>query len=83
MAVIPLGRSPVEKPSKASKCRSIHANRVQNLEMKALWLRIAEGHERQATLLERLRELAGRRTGRWLYTKDPGLGATYRQGPRH
>jgi hypothetical protein len=41
-----------------------HAGQVQDLEMKALWLRIAQGHERQATLLERLHELADRRTGR-------------------
>jgi hypothetical protein len=37
-----------------------HAARVKDLEIKSLWLRIADGHERQAELLERLRHLANK-----------------------
>jgi hypothetical protein len=38
----------------------VHADRTEDREMKSLWLRIAEGHERQAALLQRLRDLANK-----------------------
>jgi hypothetical protein len=41
----------------------MHADQVQDREMKALWLRIVEGHERQAGLLERLRDLPDKPRG--------------------
>jgi hypothetical protein len=41
----------------------MHADQVQDLEMKALWLRIVEGHERQAGQLERLRDLPDKPLG--------------------
>jgi hypothetical protein len=47
----------------------VHADQVKDPEMKGLWLRIAEGHERQAVLLERLRYLAEKAAG--LLTQSP------------
>ena len=49
-------RSPQFWRDRAEEAR-VHAERDIDGRMKDLWLRIAEGHERQATLLQRMLEL--------------------------